>query len=163
VVKYLVKRLLEEGADISGSASDDWTPLSIASSKGHLGTVKVLLSQGANPLVVDKYGWSPFDLAAVNGNVEMVEALLTHKSFDTVQDKKSRFGTIANALALYGYIGLLQYIVQYRRADLLSTDELNRAPVLCAASGGDVQTFEYLVGQGLPLDTIDAKGNGLIS
>lgn len=163
MVKHLVKIMLQTGADISGSASDRSTPLGIASNNGHLETVKVLLSQGANPLIINKYGWSPLDAAASKGHVRIFKALLLHESLDTVDDKKFRLGTIANTLAFYGHTGLLQYIVQHKRTDLHSTDELGRTPLLCAARSGNVQTFKYLVGQGLPLNTVDAKGDGLTS
>jgi ankyrin repeat protein len=159
----VVKRLLEKGADISGSASDGWTPLSEASSNGHLEVVELLLSQGADPLVFGQNGYSTLDTAAANGHVEIVKTLLAHESFNTVHEKRSHCGTIANTMAYYGHTDLLQYIVQHKDVDLQIPDRLNRTPLLFAATGGRVQTFEYLVDYGLPLGTLDAKGDGLIS
>jgi ankyrin repeat protein len=159
----IVKTLLEQGVDISSSASNAYTPLGLASGNGHLETVELLLSKGANPLVVGRSGWSPLDLAAESSHVEIVKALLTHESFHTVDKQHSVCGTIANTLAYTGHTDLLQYIVQQKHADLQTPDSLMRTPLLFAARGGRIQTFEYLVGQELPLDMIDAKGDGLIS
>jgi ankyrin repeat protein len=159
----VIKLLLDSGVDISGSVNNGWTPLGAASRNGHLETVQLLLTRGANPLVGNEHGWSPLDTAAANGHVEIVKILLIHESFKTVHDKRSLCGTIANTLAYYGHIDLLEYIVQHNHADLQTPDRLKRTPLLFAARGRHVQTFEYLVDYGLPLNTLDAKGDGLMS
>ena len=159
----VVKLLIEQGADLAVSNNYGWTPLNAASGRGHLETVRLLLSQGANPLVVGQSGWSPLDSAAKSGQVEIVKLLLEHESFDTIDDKHSLCGTIANTLAFFGHTDLLQYIVQHKNADLQTPDASKRTPLLFAARGGHVQTFEYLVDYGSSLATLDAKGDGLIS
>jgi ankyrin repeat protein len=150
-------------ANISGSASAYWTPLCVASRNRHLEMINLLLSQGANPSVVAKDGWSSLGSAAADCNAEVFKALLAHKSFETVQDKRSMCGTIANTLACYRQTNLLRYIVQHKNVDLQTPDSLNRTPLLFTARGGRDQTLEYLMGRGLPLDVLDAKGDGLVS
>lgn len=153
----VIRLLLERDAVIDPSA------LVLASSEGHVGVINLLLERQANINATGIYGYTPLDAAAEDGHVEIVKTLLTHKSFNTVHDKRTLCGTIANTLAYYGHTDLLQYIVKHKNVDLRTSDTSKRTPLLFAARGGHVETFEYLVGHGLPLGAIDAKGDGLIS
>ena len=56
-----VKELISKGADIETKDNDDYTPLNIASYKGHLEIVKYLVEQGADIESKDNDGDTPLD------------------------------------------------------------------------------------------------------
>lgn len=92
----VVKRLLEEKADVNAVASDDGrrtalqtgkvefdskdrdgqAPLSLAAGNGHEAVMKLLLEQGAELEAKDSSGQTPLSLAVARGHEAVVKLLL---------------------------------------------------------------------------------------
>jgi len=73
----IVKKLIEEGADINSTQGVAGTPINTAAYHGQTETVKLLLDKGAN--VNDRNdsgGWTPLTNAARNGHTDVVKLLL---------------------------------------------------------------------------------------
>lgn len=69
-----VKTLLEDGGVTDMDITEPlhgWSPLFIASVKGHLSIVKLLLSAGANPELLDSFGWTAKEHAASRGHLAL--------------------------------------------------------------------------------------------
>ncbi len=72
----LAGTLLDQGADINGTAVDGTTALHWAVRGEHRELAELLLRTGANAASEDRYGVTPLHLAAENGSVELIAALL---------------------------------------------------------------------------------------
>jgi ankyrin repeat protein len=58
-----VKEALENGAN-PNVLNDDWTPLSLAATKGHVGVVRTLIEHKADVNGVNRFDWTPIYVAA---------------------------------------------------------------------------------------------------
>jgi cytohesin len=73
----MVKILLERGADVDSTDTENMTALHLAAQMGHVGLVKLLISSGANANAVSKtYGETPLHLAVTSANAEVVKLLV---------------------------------------------------------------------------------------
>jgi ankyrin repeat protein len=71
-----VQALLQQGADVNGSAPDGTTPLHWAAHRDDLKTADLLIDAGADVKVPNRFGVTPLTLACERGNAAMVERLL---------------------------------------------------------------------------------------
>lgn len=74
----MVKRLLEQGADINQANSAGDTPLYVASEMGHVEVVRILIENGADINQAESNGQTPLMIAVESGHFEVVEALLEY-------------------------------------------------------------------------------------
>ena len=74
----LVKKLLKEGADVNLKNDLNYTPLHIASEKGHLEVAEMLIDFGnADVDVKDKNQFTPIYVASSEGHIDILELLLS--------------------------------------------------------------------------------------
>ena len=71
----VVKRLLEEGADIDAKNNEDMTPLHLAVWEANLKMVKFLVGKGAKINTQGKRGWTPRQLAITKGHQAIADYL----------------------------------------------------------------------------------------
>ncbi|TFK30361.1 ankyrin [Coprinopsis marcescibilis] len=72
-----VKQLLKNsGQDVNKFNDDGYTPLHLASDRGHLEIVKLLLATGADRNIPDADEFTPLQLAEIAGREDVVAALL---------------------------------------------------------------------------------------
>ena len=76
---------LMDKADISG-----WTPLCIASYKGHLEIVQLLLLNGAAIDKTNNYGYTPLSVASSWGHLEVVKVLLKYNANLHIKDNDGK-------------------------------------------------------------------------
>jgi ankyrin repeat protein len=72
-----VRLLLEQGANVNGSAPDGTTALHVAVQREDRTLVDLLLRAGADTKAVNRYGVAPLFVAVTAGNAPIVERLLT--------------------------------------------------------------------------------------
>ncbi|KAI4257784.1 MAG: hypothetical protein LQ352_001499 [Teloschistes flavicans] len=68
--------LIKKGANLTQMGSRGYTPIHLASQKGHLDAVRLFLDQGVSPDIRDQAGHTPLHLATFRGSSETVELLL---------------------------------------------------------------------------------------
>ena len=74
----VVKVLVEKGADINKAMNDGFTPLLMASLKGHVEVVGVLVENGADINKANNDGYTPLIIAEALGHSEIVALLESH-------------------------------------------------------------------------------------
>ena len=97
----LVRRLLNEGADLEAWDWEGKTPLSLAANAGRRHIARELLGAGARPDAVDAKGWTPAMWAAQGGHDECLEMLEQAGADLGFKDSRGRSlaGVIQEAIA----------------------------------------------------------------
>ena len=143
----------------------NYTPLHLASSRGHAGAVSRLLAAGSDPKAVTSTGVQPVHLAAEAGNAEALRALLEHGVDVNVRDEKYGrtplvFATAENRveamkllIAKGADLSIATSVIDYPQRSAADTaDRVAREKAVQAATGrppANVGTFDPLaVGQG---------------
>ena len=70
-----MRELLARGAAVDAAENDGYTPLIIASQKGHLGVVRELLARGALPGSAAHNGATALSVATANGHAAIGQLL----------------------------------------------------------------------------------------
>ena len=73
---WMVKRMLEDKADVNYVDGDGWSALSEASLAGNLEIIKLLIDSGANVNLKHEKGWTCLMIAAQKNREEVVRLLL---------------------------------------------------------------------------------------
>lgn len=63
----MLRKLINNGANINLVDSDEQTALHLAASNGNIKVAKLLIDNGVNVSSVDNYGWTALHIAAENG------------------------------------------------------------------------------------------------
>lgn len=72
----IVKRLIENGANVETVGSEGWTPLMYASHNGYLDNVKLLIEAGANVEAAAIKNWTPLLAAYFKGYLKIFQVLV---------------------------------------------------------------------------------------
>src|SRR5690606_25627350 len=70
------RTLVAAGADPNHRVRHGWTPLLLATAKGHVGTVRALTGLGADPQTRDVYGWTLLMHATDRADTAMMRTLI---------------------------------------------------------------------------------------
>lgn len=133
-----------------------WTPLLIASHRGHMEMVNNLLANHARVDVFDTDGRSALHLAAEKGFIHVCDALLTNKAFI---NSKSRVGrTALHLAAMNGYTDLVKFLIKDHNAviDILTLKK--QTPLHLAAAAGQIEVCRLLLELGASIDATDEQG-----
>ncbi|CAN6469655.1 unnamed protein product [Victoria cruziana] len=168
--------------DVDARDSEGRTALHIASSRGHVESVRLLLQAGARKDAQSNDGRTSLFRAAANGDTAMVELLLEegadaqictvhgHSPADVAREKGHKFvvemlesGDRILASARKGDVKDLQSCLEKRKTG--STKGLNRkdqygwSPLHCAAIKGHVKAIALLLEYGMEVDCKDNEGH----
>ena len=164
----MVQALLEFGADVRATNSDDGTSaLAFAAAKGHLDVVRTLLGHGAPVNAVDKSDVSALVAAARHGHLDVVGHLVTNCEWttDAVLDlglnEAVQQATVAAASS--GHDQILEFLLDMSEVKADMPDTLHGQTGLCAAAAnGHLKCAEILLRRGAKVSTTDLEGTPAI-
>lgn len=180
---YVVKLLLERGADVNLPDEEGYTSLMAACSMSNPRIAKLLLDNGADINAVElTYGMNALQSACEAGDEKIVDLLLKHGANLNHVDKYG--GNCLEEAAFYGYGSIVEKLrgkgltsdwplhvacglgdverVKKLLAEGAKVDEPNNGwkntPLHFAAGGGHVDVAKVLVEQGAKLDATNVLG-----
>ena len=134
ILSYVVVSL-KRGANVENGRRN-YTPLSIASEKGHLEVVKYLVGQGAD--VRAQYDYA-LRYASLNGHLDIVKYLVDKGSYVSAEDDFALRYASNN-----GHLEVVKYLVE-QGADVRAYDD---EALRYASYYGHLEVVKYLVKQG---------------
>jgi len=145
-----VKEIIERDPNqINVQDAKDFTPLHLASGKGHTEIVEFLLNHGANTELETCTGHTPMMLAAwyaVDGKYETIKTLLEHGA--KVNHKEDGDGSTAlHYAAMYSGKEVINLLISYG-ADVNAKDEHQITPLHQAAMLNNIEAAKALVEHG---------------
>ncbi|KAM5185888.1 LOW QUALITY PROTEIN: ankyrin repeat and protein kinase domain-containing protein 1 [Callospermophilus lateralis] len=153
--KYLIcKMLLRYGASLE-LPTPGWTPLHLATYKGHLEIIHLLAENHADLGALGGMNWTPLHLAACYKEKVVVLALLQCGADPnaTEQSGWTLLHLVVQRGAFLGVINLLEH-----HADVCARNKVGWTPAHLAAFQGNTAILKVLVNAGAQLDVQDGVG-----
>jgi len=122
-----------------------WTPLHLASGKGHIEIVEYLLNHGADTELENIHGQRPLWLAARFGRYETIKTLLEHGATVNHKDKHGR--TALHDAAMWSGEKVINLLISYG-ADVNARDQYQSTPLHQAAMLSNIEAAKALVEHG---------------
>jgi ankyrin len=144
-----IELLLQHGANIEATMSDNRTVLHIAAAYGGLPAVKRLLEKGVQGTATSDKGWLPLHDACSKGSVE-VARLLLHKYPNTancVTTEENGRSTPLHKAAQSGSVDCIELLLKYG-ADIEATASDGSTPLCIAADNGRLLAVEHMLAKG---------------
>ncbi|PHH92703.1 hypothetical protein CDD83_5940 [Cordyceps sp. RAO-2017] len=146
--------LAVDGIDLNVKHGSQWTPLAVASRKGHLGVARMLVKAGAD-LRVGYDGWTPLNVAANSGHVEIVRFLCDSGS--SVGEPSDTGWTPLKSAACNGHREVVELLLG-RGANVHAAAERDWTPLHSAASFGHAAIVGLLVDHGAKMGVATLDG-----
>jgi ankyrin repeat protein len=151
-VEYLIKQGLEVNARAIRSA---WTPIFVASLRGHEDIAARLIAAGARTDITDIRGRSPIHIASLRGH-ERLAGFLCRKGARI--DSRDALGmTPLHAAAYGGHEGSARLLISLG-ADAKLKDFAGQTPLHLASMAGDKDCVAVFAAAGVFLDEMDSRG-----
>lgn len=155
----VVKRCLNEGADVNARYDNGWTPLLVVSQFGYTEVARLLIEYGANIEAKNKYGVTPLHLASTYGYLELVQLLLD-KGAD-IEARDMRDVTSLMAASFIGRVDTVRLLLD-KGADIEAKDGNGVTALVAACHSGNTDLIQLLVDRGAEVDIKDKKGLSLL-
>jgi ankyrin repeat protein len=139
-----VRRLLRAGADVNAKGHGDWTPLHLASIKGHAPVIIELLDHGADTQAKDIYGATPLHLACHRGHSAAIKELLGHGAGMEAKDRDGI--TPLHYASCNGHVANVQALLS-GGANILAASDAGRLPIHHALGEGHSAVSKCLLQQ----------------
>jgi serine/threonine-protein phosphatase 6 regulatory ankyrin repeat subunit B len=155
----VVKLLVENGADISSSANDGFTPLHMAASDGYSDVVEFIVEEAIKKghdksyilKVSDRSGWTVLHSAAKSGYTEIVRFLINKFSKDKEKSSRALINaadakgtTLLHTAAFHGNLGTVEFLIE-KKANVNAVDIYGATPLFAAAMHSNFKVVEYLL------------------
>ncbi len=151
----MVRKLLEEGADVNEFVHGDGTALLQSIAHGHMEIAALLLEHGAGPELGSRADGHPLWMAARRGDLKMVR-LLVERGVDINQ----KFPGDGSALIQACRRENLEFVkaLVAMGADVNMAVRGDGNPLIMASKGGHIDLVKYLVAEGAEVNT-EVKGD----
>ena len=157
----LIKKLLENGADIEEAAGEDLNrPLHLAALHENTSAVKCLLDLGANIEAVNQSSYTALSVAAWKGHKPTVECLLDHGA--NIEANKCKENTPLLRAAWKGHKPTVECLLD-RGANIEAKNYKEKTPLIRAAWKGHTSTVECLLDRGANIEAKNYKGSTALS
>jgi ankyrin repeat protein len=141
-----VREIIEKDpSQINIQDGSGWTPLHLASGKGHIEIVEFLLNHGADTELENIHGQRPLCLAAKFGRYETIKTLLEHGA--AVNHKDKHGGTPLHDAAMWSGEKVINLLISYG-ADVNARDQYQSTPLHQAAMLSNIEAAKALVEHG---------------
>ncbi|RXG74080.1 Ankyrin repeat domain-containing protein 16 [Armadillidium vulgare] len=152
IVDILIQKVLHilqltyivAGAEIDPLKRADWTPLMLASAKGHLSVIKKLISKNASCDLINKDGWTPFHLACRDADAEVVEFFLSLKT-DIWKTRSKNGRTPLHTAALHGNIDIVSSLLSKTDLYIDDSDSCGNTVLMDAVRSGKFDCVALLL------------------
>ena len=140
-----VQELLNDGANPNGRDKDGFTPLGVATKKGHLDVVKELIARGADINAKASNGYTALFYAARNGDLDIVKELIA-KGADV--NAKDKYGvTILISTVYKRRLAIVKELVTHG-ADVNAKNKSGKTALYQAADNEDLDIMKVLMDSG---------------
>jgi hypothetical protein len=133
--------LLQHRADVSARNDGGWTPLHLAAHRGREEVAKVLLENGADVSAMDNEGRTPLGIATFPARAEVMRVLLEHGA--DVNGKNEDGWTALHLAARLGHAEVVGLLLQHR-ANILAEDNDGRTAQFWATNKGHPEVVAML-------------------
>ncbi|XP_021194831.3 serine/threonine-protein phosphatase 6 regulatory ankyrin repeat subunit C isoform X2 [Helicoverpa armigera] len=155
-----VKKLLEEGADITKTLRNQNNLFHIAAEKGYQEVLRVLLDHDYtvtrkiinNLTADDKKGYGPIHFAVQNNHLECVRTLLAHNAnigLKTIEEHKG--STPLHIAARYNRVEIAKLLIDNNRDTVHFKNDIGFTPLHSAARFGQRDMIKLLLKEGADL------------
>ena len=134
----LVVKLLDSG-ESPEEKFNDWSALHWATQSGNVLIVKELLKRGADVNIADESGISPLALAVGENNLEMAKLLILNGADANKKIAAYEGGEVIHLACSFGYDEMIELLVNFGNANLLSQDDLGRTAKDFLTKGVELQ------------------------
>jgi ankyrin repeat protein len=121
-----IRKLIDDGAEITQRGNADWTPLHLAAQEGECEIAELLLREGADVDATDDDGWTPLHLAAQEGEVEMAKLLISYGTDITTQNKDNQTALDLAMEFSNRYSTLIAMLMDYEEGDEEDEEEVEQ-------------------------------------
>jgi len=102
--------IVTHNENLNARSINNWTPLHVASERGHVGAVRVLLDHGARMDVRTDDGWPPLYFASRNGHLKVVRLLLERRAASNPNTRTTTASDLNRPLCLAARLGHLEVV-----------------------------------------------------